>query len=226
MKYTVLAILFCFSAYWAPAQTYEIGLYGGASNFIGDVGATNYIAPNQPLYGGILKWNRSKRHSFRFTAIFTSLEANDLDSDESRRVQRGYTFENNITELSLGLEFTFLEFDMYDGRRPMTPYLYSGLTYFNHDELVLNTANELVTIGSSWDFALPVVLGFKMAVADHWVLAVEGGARYTFTDNLDGSAPDAEELPTFGNLSNNDWYFFTGLTITYSFGRQPCYCGF
>ena len=54
------------------------------------------------------------------------------------------------------------------------------------------------------------------------------GARYTLTDNLDGSNPENEfdDLPTykFGNISNNDWYIFTGLTISFTFGDLPCYC--
>ena len=54
------------------------------------------------------------------------------------------------------------------------------------------------------------------------------GARYTLTDNLDGSNPENEfaDIPTykFGNISNNDWYIFTGLTISFTFGDLPCYC--
>ncbi|MFL2601129.1 MAG: DUF6089 family protein, partial [Flavobacteriaceae bacterium] len=28
----------------------------------------------------------------------------------------------------------------------------------------------------------------------------------------------------FGNINNNDWYIFTGLTISFTFGDLPCYC--
>ncbi|WP_313791490.1 DUF6089 family protein [Lacinutrix neustonica] len=51
--------------------------------------------------------------------------------------------------------------------------------------------------------------------------------RYTFSDEIDGSVPDAKEavaLNSFGNLNNNDWYTFTGITLTYTFGRNPCFC--
>jgi uncharacterized protein YchJ len=50
------------------------------------------------------------------------------------------------------------------------------------------------------------------------------GARYTLTDNLDGSNPKKESLKSsqFGNI-NNDWYVFS-LTLTYTFGEKPCYC--
>jgi hypothetical protein len=59
---------------------------------------------------------------------------------------------------------------------------------------------------------------------------MEIGARYTFTDNLDGSNPDTglanNESLKFGNINSDDWYVFTGMTLTFTFGRQPCYCNF
>ena len=73
-------------------------------------------------------------------------------------------------------------------------------------------------------------MGFKATIGRHLIAGFEVGARYTFTDNLDGSNP--EELGSdggaqpFGNINTNDWYVFTGITLTYSFGRKPCYCNF
>ena len=63
MRYLILLLLSVFFAQTSHSQIYEVGLYAGGSNFIGDVGATNYIAPNAPALGLILKWNRSPRHS-------------------------------------------------------------------------------------------------------------------------------------------------------------------
>jgi len=75
-----------------------------------------------------------------------------------------------------------------------------------------------------------MVLGYKATVGAKFVFAAEIGARYTFTDNIDGSNPDksseSNESLSFGNINNNDWYVFTGITITYTFGRKPCYCNF
>jgi hypothetical protein len=45
------------------------------------------------------------------------------------------------------------------------------------------------------------------------------------TDNLDGSDPIEEfEFAKFGNIQNNDWYIFSGITISFTFGDLPCYC--
>ena len=59
---------------------------------------------------------------------------------------------------------------------------------------------------------------------------VELGARYTFTDNLDGSKPSEVDgdyrLRDFGNPNTTDWYVFTGIYLTFNFGDRPCYTPF
>jgi hypothetical protein len=57
---------------------------------------------------------------------------------------------------------------------------------------------------------------------------MEVAARYTFSDELDGSVPDTKELKKlrFGNINNTDWYVFSGITLTYTFGRNPCFCNY
>ena len=227
MRYLTVVIIAILLSSVSQAQTYEVGLYAGGANFIGDVGSTSYIAPNSPVAGIIAKWNRSSRHSFRFTALFAELDVDDRESAESRRQSRGYNFKNSVKEVSLGLEYTFWDFDMFNQRNPSTPYLYTGFTYFNHDEFVLSRST-LDKTGTSWDIAVPMVIGYKAVISQNLIFAFEIGARYTLTDNLDGSAPENDPNGTlsFGNINNNDWYMFTGFTLTYSFGRKPCFCAF
>ena len=80
----------------------------------------------------------------------------------------------------------------------------------------------------SWAFGIPMVLGVKSNITNHLILGFEVGARYTFSDELDGSVPDDVGLESlsFGNINSNDWYVFTGFTLTYTFGQRPCYCNF
>lgn len=212
------------------SQTYEIGMFAAGANYIGDIGKTNYIAPKTPAFGALFKWNRSPRHSFRGSLIFATIEGDDKDSHESRRKERGYKFDNKLIELSIGLEYTFWEFEMYGGKPSSVPYLYTGITYFRYNSLQKRADNIIVEYTKSGSFAIPMVLGYKTTLGKKFVLAGELGARYTFTDNLDGSNPrkgsDDEDLLKFGNVNNNDWYVFTGITLTYTFGRKPCYCNF
>lgn len=211
----------------ANAQLHEIGAYVGYSNFIGDVGSTNYINPNHLAYGAIYKWNRSERHSFRASITRTMLEGKDINSDDPSRQARGLQFTNTITELSVGLEFTFWEFNLHDLDPQGTPYLYSGISYFSYDTLFLDDGN-IVPYGDDSAFAIPMVLGYKTTISPSMILGIEIGARYTFTDDLDGSNPvkdkkDFDNLK-FGNINSNDWYMFMGVTLTYTFGKKPCFC--
>ncbi len=209
----------------ANAQINEVGVFAGGSNYIGDVGPTNYIAPKDLALGILYKYNRSPRHSYRASFTYAKISSDDADSDMGARKQRGYSFENTVKELSLGLEFNFFDFNLHESKVVVTPYVYSGLSYFWFDEKHINngrTYNE----DTNSSLAIPMTVGLKSNVLPNFVIGFEVGARYTFTDNLDGSNPenDAYQNLRFGNLESDDWYVFTGFTLTYTFGIKPCYC--
>ena len=63
------------------SQIHEVGVLLGGSNYIGDIGNTNFIAPNQPAYGILYKWNKSPRHAWRISYLQSKITGNDLDSN-------------------------------------------------------------------------------------------------------------------------------------------------
>ncbi len=207
------------------AQIHEFGVFLGGSNYIGDVGSTTYIAPNEPALGILYKWNKSPRHAYRFSYTQSKISANDLDSKEAGRYLRGYQFENNIKELAAGLEFNFFEFNLHESKNKTTPYVFSGLSYVHYDSLYIENG---VTKSDSnhGTVAIPMIVGIKSNITPNFIIGLEVGARYTFADDIDGSNPTNDNLENlrFGNLNNNDWYVFSGLTLTYTFGNTPCYC--
>ncbi|MBJ7880360.1 DUF6089 family protein [Gelidibacter salicanalis] len=233
-------ILFLFSVCFVPnvrAQIYEVGFFLGNSNFIGDVGSTKYIAPVRPAAGLLVKWNRSTRHSFRASVLFTNLEARDKNSDDPRRVKRNYEISNTIMELSAGMEFTFWDFDLNSPYHQITPYLYTGISTARHKNYYFNTTKTSPPPGApirpiyentySWAYGIPMVLGVKTTSLEGLIIGAEIGVRYTFSDEIDGSSPDnptRKNQHQFGNINSNDWYVFSGITLTYTFGNKPCYC--
>ncbi|MEM0519276.1 type IX secretion system protein PorG [Aequorivita flava] len=229
MKYFATVFLILSTAYYAHSQTYEIGGMLGGTNYIGDIGKTNYINPNSLALGGVIKWNRSTRHAFRGSVMIARIKGDDAKSNNSRRQQRGYSFENTIKEISLGIEYTFWEFNVHSQRSISTPYLYTGLTYFWYDALY-KRGDRITDYDGAGSVAIPMVVGYKANLGVNAMVGFEIGARYTFTDNLDGSNPvkdlaDDQSLK-FGNTNSDDWYVFTGITVTFAFGRKPCYCNF
>lgn len=230
MKYFATVFLIVITFQSAQSQTYEIGGLLGGANYIGDVGSSYYINPNDIAFGALFRWNRTPRHSFRFSAMYAGLNADDAKSKEARRLQRGLSFTNKVLEFSGGIEYTFWEFNTHAMEPQNSPYLYTGITYFNYESLFLGQNNQIQENGNDWAFAIPMVVGYKLTVGRHMVFGVEIGARYTFTDNLDGSSPPGERANNqnleFGNINNNDWYIFAGINLTVMFGRKPCHCTF
>jgi hypothetical protein len=208
----------------AGAQTYEVGLYGGGANNIGDVGRMNYIAPSGPAFGALFKWNKSKRYAWRAHVIYGKFTADDSKSDMSSRQQRAYRIEQNILEASAGLEFNFVEYNLHKLGRAFTPYLYTGISYFRYDYNYFD-AGQLIDLNQrEGAIAIPMTAGAKLRLNQFLILGAEIGARYTFTDNLDASNPEGSnyEVFRFGNVFIDDWYVFSGLTLTFTFGRKPC----
>ena len=221
----LLSLLFMSCTTILSAQIHELGVFVGGSNYIGDIGSTTYIKPNEMAYGFIYKWNRSPRHAWRFSYVQSSITAQDNKAAENARIQRDYNFKNNLKELSAGLEFNFFDFNLHDFRSKITPYIYSGVAYINYDEKYFIAGKSTKDINHGV-FAIPMILGLKANISKKYILGLEAGARYTFTDNLDGSNPKNQNFSTlrFGNLDSKDWYVFTGITLTYTFGEKPCYC--
>lgn len=217
-------------------QTYEAGAFIGGANYIGDVGNTAYLNPNSLVAGGMLKWNKSKRYAFRLTLLYAEINADDSKSSDSRRQARGYSFSNNIAEASLGIEFNYWSFDLSkaDAEKQSTPYLYTGIAYFNSKHHYLSEVptpgnpGMLQPEGDNWAFAVPIILGYKQTLTKNVIAGIEFGVRYSFTDNIDGSSPEEslghrDQPREFGNRNTNDWYIFSGISLTFTFGKKPCY---
>lgn len=222
----IFCLFICFfTSITTQAQIHEIGVFIGGSNYIGDIGPTTYIAPNEPAIGILYKWNKSPRHAYRFSYTQSKITSNDLDSNEPSRSLRGYRFENNIKEVSLALEFNFFDFDLHTFERKITPYVYSGINYTMYNGLFI-VNGETNKDSNENTLAIPMAIGIKSNVSRNFVLGLEVGARYTFSDAIDGSNPKNENLSQykFGNINNNDWYVFSGIILTYTFGEKPCYC--
>jgi|TARA_B110000879_G_scaffold154754_1_gene200075 hypothetical protein len=229
MKTILTTICALFISGLGFSQIYEIGGFFGGSNFIGDVGSSKFINPNKLALGGVFKWNRSPRHSYRASLVHTTLFAEDRLSDDPKRIQRDYHFKATVLEASIGLEFNFFDFDLHSGTQIGTPYIFTGISMAYHPNFYFNNNKLVDEKTSSYAIGIPIALGFKATINESIIVAIEVGARYTFSDEIDGSEPDAEELKEivrFGNFNNNDWYVFSGLTLTYTFGRKPCYCNF
>ena len=189
LKFISLILMLIINYQFSNSQIYEFGGIFGGTNFIGDVGDTKFINPNESAFGGIVKWNRSPRHAYRISFISSNLTANDLDSNDPRRNERGYNFSSNIKEISTGMEFNFFDYNLHEYDVIFTPYIYSGIIYSKYENLFFNGNNLENSNEYDWSFGIPIVLGLKYRIFEKFILSFEIGARYTFSDKIDGSMP-------------------------------------
>ena len=204
-------LIFLLFSQFSISQIYEIGATLGGSNFIGDVGESTFINPTGVInsdsvanglmtYGLTLKWNRSPRHSYRFSILSSQLSAFDVESNDPRRQERGLSFESDLFELSMGMEFTFLDFNLHEPGTKFTPYMYSGVVYTQYDKQLFENNNITKVESKLNSFGIPLTLGIKYRFLDQLILSAEFSARYMLTDNIDGSFSNDENMSNFGIL--------------------------
>ena len=216
MKKIVIIILFFSLSGSVFSQINEAGIFLGGSNYIGNIGRTNFIYPNSFAIGGIYKWNMHPHYSIRATYMYSKISGKDSESSNSFRNYRDLSFSNDIHELALGIEYHFFKYSLGKTGYTHTPYLFVEGGAVNYGTLGDNR---------SFNFTLPFGAGFKTILAPSVGLAFETGFRYTFKDDLDGYPYDPNSANIQINPNNNDWYVFTGITIVFAFGREGCYTG-
>jgi len=139
---------------------------------------------------------------WRASVIYGKFTADDSKSNISSRQQRGYVVDNSVLEASAGLEFNFVEYNLHKLGPAFTPYLYTGLTYFRYDYNYFDAGRLQEGLNQrDGSFAIPMTVGFKYRISELFILQIN---------------------PAFGNIFSDDWYVFSGITFTYTFGRKPC----
>ena len=120
------------------------------------------------------------------------------------------------TRASLGLEYHFSDFNVYDRRRQFTTYAMLGGTYqFGNFKPTRNW--DLISkarLGAMGGF------GAKFRAFPMLVVSAEIAAGYLFSDDYDRLPEPATSLTTYYYRSGNDWYLFPNLTITYTFAPR------
>jgi hypothetical protein len=202
-------------------QVYEAGMFLGGSNYVGDIGRTNYIYPNNFAGGLIFKYNWNPRMALRATYSYLPIEASDLEADTDFKISRGLQFKNTIHELALGLEYNFYEYDLSSDDKTWTPYILVEVAAFNYNFIVSEPLPNQFIYDSKNALAIPFGIGFKSKLIGNIAIAFETKFRYTFNDDLDYTSPTIPRLNIGGTSS--DWYVFSGVSFLYTFGRPACY---
>jgi len=221
MKKPYLFIAFLWTANLCNAQLHEVGVFFGGSNYVGDLGSPTFVYPTAPAFGFIYKRNKNQRIAYRATITHMKLRKNAHDSKE-HILEKFTDLDKSLTEFTAGVEYNFFEYNLDKLGAVATPYFVFELTAFNYSTKPKNE-NKI-------GIALPFGIGYKAKLFGKLAYAIETRVRYTMTDDLDDSEYILEnnELgfsnsdTKYHNSETNDWYFFTGVSLVYTFGRPPC----
>ena len=219
----LLAVLFIFisttesKAQYKPNQ--EFGILGGTGYYIGDMNSTHFN--NLRVAGGITyRKNFDRRFTFKSSALYTNVYANDKNSKDAIKVNRNLKFKSDIIELSGQIEFNFLPYETGNSLYKWTPFIFTGVSIFNYNPQAEGSdgqwydLQELGTEGqgttsfpnrkkySLTQLSVPFGGGVKIGVSDNFNIIVEYGLRKTFTDYIDDVSTTYVGIPSeFTNIA-------------------------
>ena len=187
----------------------------------GDLVAGINPAFARPAGGLLVRWNGSNAAAVKVSALYGTLHADDARSNDRYAKQRNLKFTSQLLELSLQGEYNFLNYRNAAERQGWSPYLFLGVGYYRFSP---QDAPNAKLPYSTQGVSIPFGVGLKWVLRYQWNMGLEFGARKTFSDYLDGLGGE-EPVPVRlanGNPYANDMYFFTGLTISYTFYGTSC----
>lgn len=224
-----LFVFLYFSISASAQQSGEIGLHIGGTYYMGDLNWTQHFYSPRANYGAFYKQHFGSRIAVKFGALYTHIQGNDETSRWEYQNLRNFAFETQLTEASAQVEFNFLIYEIGEVKKKFfTPYLDLGLA-------AVYTADAQ----DKFAFVIPAAFGIKINLSEHIVFGAEWAFRRTNSDMLDdvtGEDLDIYEearVPVtstnrykqLGFITNNDWYSYAGVTLSYAFriGGMPCH---
>ncbi len=205
--------------YDASAQKHEVGFGLGGFNYTGDLARDFAVRHTRPGLGLLYRYNVNNHLSLRGALHGGWIAGSDTPPYDALATQRDTAFSTGITELSAVAEYHFLDWKNNIRLLRWTPYFFAGVGV-----AFLGPHQEQTESYSRTQPVIPFGLGFKYMVNPVWVLSLEGGVRKTFTDyidNISGGDPAVRNF-AYGNSYSDDWYYFVGVSLSYTFYTIPC----
>lgn len=193
----------------------ELGFFGGASYYIGDINPRGHFKASSPAFGIFYRNALSYRYAFRIGFNYGQISGSDAASGEPDQIERNLDFKSRILELNATAEFNFVEYRIGNDRYKFTMFVFAGLAgfYFNPKANVDGTfvpLRELNTEDQTKSYrkiqlSIPFGVGIKWNMGEKVGLGIEWGPRRTFTDYLDdikGAYPNSVGTDYAGSLTD------------------------
>jgi hypothetical protein len=198
----------------------EIGFGLGTFNYTGDLVRTYNLASSKPAGTVFYRSNISNVISLRTAITAGKIGASDaVNPIDAFATKRAASFDLFLFEAAGTFEYHFLDWRDSKRRLRFTPYLFAGAGLFGFSGVEQKTAEY-----SNIQMAIPFGGGMKYVLNPKYYIAFEFGIRKTFFDYLDNVSEGNPSVKNYqyGNAFDYDNYFFTGITLTYTFYDIPC----
>lgn len=216
----------------AQAQMWELGLGVGTSLYKGELSRNynpTFVSPAAQL---IVRANMSRTVVVRGNFLYGELRGSQAFSDNLYfRQYTRQTFHTPVMEGAAMIEYNFFDWRKAKSRDRGTLYFVGGVGGFYFQP------QNIETEVSPFQLCLPLGLGYKYRLSDHWNLNFEMVFRKTWTGQLDdtndrlpengtdlvtGQRYFNQSFPQRGFKGINDWYMFTGFNLTYTIKEIEC----
>ncbi len=208
----------------AQAQLHEIGFSGGSATLISDIGQDDYLIPEGYFISGLYRRNTNEWISFTFRFSYGTMSDDDALSESAGRRLRAWRSDITVIGGDIMLEYNFLPLNPYKYPHGVwvTPYLGIGAGY--HTSFISAYSPSTAGISDIQNtFYLPMAFGIKFSFRNRMKIIWELGPRYSFSDNMEGSLRLDNSSGPLSDRRGNDWYIYNGLSVTFGWGKLPCY---
>lgn len=171
----------------------EVGVNAGATGYMGDLNPNNPLRFSGPAFGFFVKGNLDPYWAIGVHYNYGKIKGNDANSSNQDFRDRNLNFSTPLNELSLQVDFNFLDYFSGGGTRNFTPYIFAGVggVLFNPKGNYGGKQYELryyKTEGvdyKNYAISVPFGVGMKYRISDRWGLFTQIGYRVAQTDYLD-----------------------------------------
>jgi hypothetical protein len=225
VRILILLVACLLNSIWAQAQQIlgqrsEIGAGVGVFNYTGDLVRTFQISSSKPAATVFYRSNISNVISLRTSITGGKIGATDTKNPiDAFAGQRAASFNLFLLEAGATFEYHFLDWRDSKKRLRFTPYVFAGANLFGISGMEQKNAEY-----SNIQFSIPFGGGMKYVLNPKYYIAFEFGIRKTFFDYLDNISEGNPSFKNYqyGNSFDYDNYFFTAITLTYTFYDIPC----
>lgn len=216
-------------------KTADIGIWGGASTYWGDMQRIEYNQSVDPMFGAFFRYNFNARFGVRLQYMTGKVGAIGFMENSS------WDFDKQVHDVSFMVEINYLKYILGYNKTPVSPYILGGVSvkYFNYhlDPALIYQFNPnhnkgmLLVDEPTASFSIPFGMGVKTHIGKRFGVGVEFIINKLFSDKLDNLDDPLASVNSSGNevtytdfLHNNDYTAYLGINLTYKIyiGKVVC----